>query len=149
MSEKPRYYMLLEPGDELMSEDVYADSMGGGLCRVNHNTVPMNAPMPHLRPVDGYVADLKAENERLRAIVDKLPMTDDGVRVVPNSDYWTIHYWHGRRGELLHVRLGLFAYKYGTTLSSDHLCFTSPEAAEAALADREAAKESEQDTEVT
>jgi hypothetical protein len=58
--------MLLEPGDELMSEDVYADSMGGGLRRVKHNTVPMNAPIPHFRPVDGYVADLKAENERLR-----------------------------------------------------------------------------------
>jgi hypothetical protein len=61
--------MLLEPGDELMSEDVYADSMGGGLRRVKHNTVPMNAPIPHFRPVDGYVADLKAENERLRDAV--------------------------------------------------------------------------------
>jgi hypothetical protein len=89
--------MLLEPGDELMSEDVYADSMGGGLRRVKHNTVPMNAPIPHFRPVDGYVADLKAENERLRYVLSAAIRFGSYAMVLCQDDHVTPEYLEGYR----------------------------------------------------
>jgi hypothetical protein len=79
------------------------------------------------------VPSTRAEVERLQAIVDKLPKTADGVRVVPHVDIvWAIY--NGRIGNR-HWYRGDQNWVYGEfshhTVRVDK-CYSSREAAEAA-----------------
>jgi hypothetical protein len=58
---------------------------------------------------DKIEADLRAEVARLTAIVDRLPLTADKVRVVPGMTLWPLHPWDNEPGGKvgMHIRDGL------------------------------------------
>ena len=62
--------------------------MQGGSREASENlAIHVDALAPYaLYPDRERVAEMQAEIERLRAIVDKLPKTADGVTVVPDID---------------------------------------------------------------
>lgn len=94
------------------------------------------------------IHDLKRENARLRAIVDKLPVTADFMRITDFGD--TVYLWniHGERGVLqfesqvgwaVWPELGKPAAPEWPKAPFD--CYSTPEAAAAALKQSEADNE--------
>ena len=65
-----RYYMLLEPGDEILQGDVVANAFGGGLIAPTTEAVPTGPyTMPHFRPATADIADLE---EQIASLTDAL-----------------------------------------------------------------------------
>ena len=86
-----------------------------------HDGLPIDLPMAH-----AWIKDLRAENERLRAIVDRVPKTADGVFVQDDMPVWYVN----AEGQVQQTAIFVMAGYEGQAAVAD--CYSTYEDAAAA-----------------